>query len=85
MTVNRGKKYKYLSMTLNYSKEGACRITMFEDLKAILQTFDKIDTKAKGTKKNAAPENLFTVQEYCKKLEKERSEQFHSIVSQFFV
>ena len=34
ITVNRGKKHKYLRMTLNYSKEGACKITMFENLKA---------------------------------------------------
>ena len=54
---------------------------MFENLKAILETFDKIYTKAKGTKKSAAPEILFTVQEDCKKLDKERREQFHSIVA----
>ena len=82
MTVNRGKKHKYLGTTLDYSKEGACQITMFENLKAILETFDKIDTKEKGTKKSAAPANLFPVQEDCKKLDKERSEQFHSIVEQ---
>ena len=69
-------------MTLDYSKEGACQITMFENLKAILETFYKIDTKAKGTKKSAAPENLFTVQEDCKKIYRERSEQFHIIVAQ---
>ena len=82
MTVNRGKKHKCLGMTLNYSKEGAFQVTMFENLKAILETFDKIDTKAKGTKKSAAPANLFTVKEDCEKLDKERSEQFHSIVVQ---
>ena len=82
MTFNRGKKHKYLGMTLDYSKEEACQITMFENMKAILGTFEKIDTKAKGTKKSVAPENLFTVQEYCKKLDKELSEKFHSIVAQ---
>ena len=55
---------------------------MFEHLKAILETFDKIDTKAKDTKKTAAPANLFTVQEDCKKLDKERIEHFHIIVAQ---
>ena len=55
---------------------------MFENLKAILETFEKIDTKSKGTKKSAAPSNLFTVQEDCKKLDKEHSEQFHNIVAQ---
>ena len=82
MTVNRGKKHKYIGMTLDYSKEGACQITMFENLKTILETFDKIYTKAKGTIKSAAPANLFTVQEDYKKLDKERSGQFHSIFAQ---
>ena len=68
-------------MTLDYSKEGACQITIIENLKAILETFDKIDTKAKDTKKSAAPANLFTVQADCKKLDKEHIEQFHSIAA----
>ena len=70
MTVNRGKKHKYLGMKLNYSKEGACHIIMFENLKVILDTFDKIDTKGKGKKKSTAPANLFTVQEDYKKIDK---------------
>ena len=49
MKVNRGKKQKYLGMTLDHSKEGACHITMFENMKDILETFEKIDTKAKNT------------------------------------
>ena len=61
MTVNTGKKHKYIGMTLKYSKEGACQNTMFENLKSILETFEKIDTKSKGKKKSAAPANLFTV------------------------
>ena len=60
MTFNRGKKYNYLGMTIDYSSEGDFQITMFENLKAILETFDKIDTKEKGTKKSAATANLFT-------------------------
>ena len=82
MTVNRCKKHKYLGMTLDYSKEGACQINMFENMKAILETFDKIDTKSKSTKKSAAPANLLTVQEDCNNINKERSEQFHIIVAQ---
>ena len=69
MTVNRGNKHKYIGMKLDYPKEGACQITIFENLKAILETFDKIDTKEKCTKKSAAVANLFTVQEYRKKLD----------------
>ena len=71
MTVNRGKKHKYIGIKLDYSKEGAFQITMFENLKSILDTFDRIDTKEKGTKKGAAPANLFTVQEDCKNIDKE--------------
>ena len=41
----------------------------------------KIYTKEKGKKKSAAPANLFTVKEHYKKLDKECSEQFHSIVA----
>ena len=63
MTFNRGKKHKYLGMALEYSKEGACQITMFGNLKLILENFDKIDTNVIGTKKRAAPMNLFTVHE----------------------
>ena len=82
MSVNRVKKHKYLRMTLDYSKEGACQMTIFQNLKAILENFDKIDTKAKGTKKSVAQANLFTVQEDCNKINKERSEQFHSNMAQ---
>ena len=45
MAVNRGKKNKYIGTTLDYSKEGACQITMFENMKSILETFEKVDTK----------------------------------------
>ena len=47
MTFNRGNKHKYIGMKLDYFRERYCRITMFENLKAILETFDKIDAKKK--------------------------------------
>ena len=47
ITVNRGKKHKYLGIKLNYSKGGACQITMFENLKAILEPFEKLIQKKK--------------------------------------
>ena len=34
-------------MTLDYSKEGYCQITIFENLKAILETFEKLIQKQK--------------------------------------
>ena len=63
MTVHRGKKHNYRGMALEYSEEGACQINMFENIKAVLENFDKIDTKVKGTKKSPDLANLFTVQE----------------------
>ena len=81
MTFNRGKKHKYLGMTLDYSKEGASPINMIENLKSILETFDKVDRKAKVKNKRAAPANLCAVQEDCKKIDKEHSEQSHIIVA----
>ena len=47
MTVIRGKKYKYLGTKLDYSKEGACQITRFKNLKAILEPFEKLIHKKK--------------------------------------
>ena len=40
-----------------------------------------MDPKAKGTKNSAAPASFFTVREDCKKLNAEKAEKFHSIVS----
>ena len=47
MKVNRGKKQKYLGMKLDYFKEGACLITIYENLKEILETFEKLMQKKK--------------------------------------
>ena len=47
MIVNRGKKHKYLGTKLDYSKELDCHITMFENMEAILETFEKFIQKKK--------------------------------------
>ena len=46
-----------------------------------MDTFDKIDTKATGTKLSAAPTNLFVVRDDCIKIETKNSEQFHKVVA----
>ena len=61
MTVNRVKKHNYLGMTLDYYRERAFQVTMFQNLKPISETFEKNDTKAKVTKMSAVPANFFTV------------------------
>ena len=58
MTVDRGNKHNYLGMTLDYFKEGACQISMFENLKSILETFFKL-YKSKGLKKERSAGIVF--------------------------
>ena len=38
--VHRGKVHKYLGMSLDFSHKGHCRVTMYDYLDGILQTFD---------------------------------------------
>ena len=68
MTVSRGKVHKYLGMTLDYTVRGQVQITMIYFLDKVLIAFDKADPKGVETKTSAAPENLFKVDEYCKKI-----------------
>jgi hypothetical protein len=82
MTVSRGKVHEYLGMKIDYSHPGIVIISMFDYIIEIINTFDKADPRyKKGTKKSAAPDNLFTVNKDCKKLDKTRSERFHQIVA----
>jgi hypothetical protein len=64
MKVNRGKFHKYLGMSLDYSHKGQCRVTMYNYLDEILETFDKAVKKhgygwivvtKRHLKKKAAP------------------------------
>ena len=82
MKVTRGKVHEYLGMTIDFRVKGQVKITMPKHIQALLDFFDKISPKATGTKTSAAPKDLFTVDDNCKKLSKERLEQYHSIVAQ---
>jgi hypothetical protein len=81
MVVSRGKIHKYLGMTLDYTVRGQVRISMFDYVDKILVAFDKAEPKGGGTKSSAAPDNLFTVNEDCKKIIPERAVQFHNLVA----
>jgi hypothetical protein len=41
MKVSRGKVHKYLGMTLDFKGRGLVKISMFEYVEEILDTFDK--------------------------------------------
>ena len=66
--MRRGKVHKYLGMTLDYTVCGQVQITMIDLLDKFLIDFDKAEPEGSFTKTSVAPENLFKVDKYCKKL-----------------
>lgn len=81
MAVSRGKKHKYLGMTLDYSVKGEVKITMLDYVEEIITAFEKADPKVSGTKSSAAPDDLFKVDEDCKKLGTSKATEFHNLVA----
>ena len=61
MTVCRVKFHNCLGMKLDYTQKGLCYITMFKQNKEIIEIFEDLDSKSKGTKASAASSNLFIV------------------------
>ena len=53
---------------------------MLSYIEEIITPFDKADSKGKGMKSSAALNNLFVVNEYCKKMDQEKFVLFHSLV-----
>jgi len=92
MKVSRGLKHKYLGMDLDYSTKGQCKITMFSYVDEILEAWKKAEHSTdddgfktvgskRKTKSSAAPENLFVIDEDCKKLNTVKAKAFHNIVA----
>jgi hypothetical protein len=90
MKVHRGKTHKYLGMLLDFSYKGQCQVTMHDYIDGILQACDlaikdhndgyQIIEKRRA-KTSAAPDNLFVVNEDCKKLFNEAAAAFHTIMA----
>jgi hypothetical protein len=90
MKIHRGRTHKYLGMLLDFSHKGQCQVTMHDYIEGILQANDlaikdhndgyQIVEKHRA-KKSAAPDNLFMVNEDCKKLSNEAAAAFHTIVA----
>ena len=81
MIMIRIKIHDYLDMKLDYTQKGVCYITMFEQIKEIIEIFEDLDPKSKGTKSSAAPSNLFIVRNDYAKLSKNLSVSFHMVVA----
>ena len=73
MSVRRGKVHEYLGMPLYYTVFDQVRITVLSYIEDILSSFDKAEPKNKGNNSSAAPNNIFVVNEDCKKLDQEKS------------
>ncbi len=77
-------------MSLDFSHKGQCQVTMHDYIDRILQTYNlAIKDHDAGyqivgkhcSKMSAAPDNLFVVNEDCKKLSNEAAAAFHTIVA----
>ena len=75
----RGKRHDYLTMTLDYSEPGQVKIDMTEYVKSMVNDFpEEIETK---TVNCPWSENLFKVDPKSPRLNKIKSEQFHTFVA----
>ncbi len=83
MSVNRGKKNRYLSMDLNYSEEGVLNVSMCNYIDGIIEDFPKVVTKSAPSPHS---DNLFWVrdEEEVTFLPKEQGWSFHHAVAQLF-
>ena len=68
-------------MTIDYTVCGQVRIKMMSYIEGIITSFNKADLKGKGTKLGTATNNLFVVNEDCKKLKQDKVVEFHHLVA----
>ena len=89
MKVHQGKVHKYLGMTLDFSKQGQCILTMLQYLDGVVQAYDLVKSKyddgflpvTKCRYNTPAPDNLFIINEDCEKLPEDMAADFHTIVA----
>ena len=65
ITMCRRKVYDDLGMKLDYTNKGLCHITMFDQIKEIVEIFKDLNPNSNGTKASASPSNLFIVRYDC--------------------
>jgi hypothetical protein len=92
MKVHRGKTHKYLGMTLDFSHDNQCRVTMIDYVNEIVAAYDKVlselddgfsvvKKKSNPARTSAAADDLFVVNEDAEKLSKEGSTALHNLVA----
>ena len=78
LTGSRGKRHRYLGMTLDYSKKGKVIIDMMDYTK---ETHDIFPEDLSGKISTPANKHLFNVRDDAEKLEEGQRQTFHTIVS----
>jgi hypothetical protein len=91
MKVHCGKTHKYLGMTLDFSHDNQCRVTMIDYVDEIVAAYGKVLSKLDGfsavkkksnpARTRAAPDDLFVVNDDAEKLSEEGSTAFHNLVA----
>jgi len=78
LTTNRGKVLEYLGLTLDYSKKGTVKISMYEYVKKIVD--ESLDDMG-GIAKTLASSHLFLTNPECRKLPEKTAQLFHRITA----
>jgi len=83
LTVSHGKKHDYLGMVLDYSRDGAVIITMFDFISNILK---ELPLDMDGMYATPAPLHLFAVDENVKVLDETTAQFFyHNVAKLLFL
>ena len=80
MQVSRGKVHTYLGIKLEFTQRGRVIVSMFDYIEKIIVAFEKVDSKSKGAIASVVLENLYKVNEDCKKLSPTKTVEFYQIV-----
>jgi hypothetical protein len=92
MKFHRGKTHKYLGMTLDFSHDNQCSVTMIDYVDEIVAAYDKVLSKLddgfSAVKKkstpawtSSAPDDLCVVNDDAEKLSEEGSRAFHNLMA----
>ena len=79
VSISEGKRHDYLGMYLDYSEPGV----LIVDMRSYIQNaLDDMPKQFKGKAATPAAQHLFAVNDHAPKMNKEKSEYFHSLVMQ---
>ena len=67
-------------MALDYTESGTFKVSMIDYIDEIIAAFDKAESRGRGIKTIAAPEEIYKVDEDREKISPEKANVFHNIV-----